>query len=428
MTYLDNLYKSLHSIISDNDIENYKITDKDFIEFCHSNHLKIDHFYSVKFNIPFWIYMDKNNGIYIRLFSLSKDSIQVSYLDSISKYFHKIGSSDNYDWEGYFFRYIDPSLQYLAFKDYYRSINTSDVFNIFIDIYRRSSFNLHCFENDILEYIFQFKPTYNDEFITVYRGESIDSPKSYDSYDFTSWSTDISQAIFFATRFSFDSVLYKTEINVKDALCDCRNHSEHELILLNNTVQEKIIIAQCNNTIVNSTLESVSSDYKKYLLYFTVYDELFTEFSSHDIDHSKRVLLNSLIILDNLALSSDEKNNLIDIVATAAVFHDIGRINDCVDDSHGFQSAELLPDIYSNNEYVKLLIQYHCLPDDIGFESINNCETVDSDLAIMALKVLKDADAVDRMRFKDLNIKYIRLDVTRQLLLILDTLRLYLKL
>jgi hypothetical protein len=119
-------------------------------------------------------------------------------------------------------------------------------------------------------------------------------------------------------------------------------------------------------------------------------------------------------------MSQREKN----ILAKAAIYHDIGRTHDGADELHGKRSAEYYrahdPE---PSRAVELLCEYHCLPDKTGYYDF--CKEVYDDpqfrckktTMIAMYQVLKDADALDRVRFglHDLDLNQLRLEQSKEL-------------
>ena len=110
-------------------------------------------------------------------------------------------------------------------------------------------------------------------------------------------------------------------------------------------------------------------------------------------------------------------------LATSAVYHDVGRVNDSADDFHGQRSAEVFKKNGKKHavdmEAATFLIAYHCLDDSLGLGQIK--KRFDGDKRISLLyKIIKDADALDRVRFgkAGLDISYLRLEESKKMTLI----------
>lgn len=144
-------------------------------------------------------------------------------------------------------------------------------------------------------------------------------------------------------------------------------------------------------------------------------DDIFLHpYSVHGITHSKRVLWLASQIADIIQLNHREEI----ILALACCYHDIGRVNDCYDEEHGALSAKkvirlgLLDGYELNNDEIELilgLITMHSLPDNLF---------VGRDRPLLLYQILKDADALDRIRLGkgDLDPAYLRLEVSKGLI------------
>lgn len=125
----------------------------------------------------------------------------------------------------------------------------------------------------------------------------------------------------------------------------------------------------------------------------------------HGLKHTKNVLYLSGVLADLQELDDRQKA----IIAVASIFHDIGRIDDSVDSAHGIKSRKKLQGLscfsqikeyFTEEELreVERLICYHCIADS-KYPSKDH----------RMLDCLKDADALDRVRFGGLDSDYLRL-------------------
>lgn len=136
----------------------------------------------------------------------------------------------------------------------------------------------------------------------------------------------------------------------------------------------------------------------------------------HGIFHNIRVAMLSYYISVQLGLSLKEQELMID----AAFYHDIGRINDIDDVFHGNRSASMIDDIILNQDKqytdnLKMVITCHSHEDDEIKNLIQNSE-LDFESTKILVYILKDTDALDRIRFDGLDPKYLRLDISKTLL------------
>ena len=143
----------------------------------------------------------------------------------------------------------------------------------------------------------------------------------------------------------------------------------------------------------------------------------------HNIDHVERVLLYSMYMGNEIKLDSD----MMDVLIEASKFHDSGRINLATDTNHAMLSAnkvfENLEGKYSADELNKIaaVIEYHEAADSKeAFDAIFNKYNIDKeeyDDIYNIATILKDADALDRVRFPgNLDSKYLRNDMAKDLI------------
>ena len=129
-------------------------------------------------------------------------------------------------------------------------------------------------------------------------------------------------------------------------------------------------------------------------------------------------------------LSASDMNILIE----ASKYHDVGRVTLQKNDGHGHSSAarlrEILNGIYSEDEINKMcaVIEYHEIDDGpnvseetktMVFENLckqYNIKNKDIESVKKMATILKDSDAIDRVRFPgNLDANYLRTDVSKQL-------------
>lgn len=125
----------------------------------------------------------------------------------------------------------------------------------------------------------------------------------------------------------------------------------------------------------------------------------------HGISHVKRVLVLAEKIASHYQLSEREEK----ILALAVCYHDIGRVHNEWDVTHGLLSSRKVDELQlldsegltpEEENLVLNLITTHSL-DDSAFEG--------SDNEVLLHDILKDADGLDRVRIFDLDPRYLRL-------------------
>ena len=159
-----------------------------------------------------------------------------------------------------------------------------------------------------------------------------------------------------------------------------------------------------------SFLKDTVSSVKKNLLF---------PFEFHGIHHSQKVFLFGHLISKQVDLSSDEKRILYD----ALLLHDCGRENEIEDDFHGFVSARKLKKVFEKDPFylkepnLKLLmaiVDAHSTVDERAEVIVENYSLESySDRFFLLLKILKDADALDRARFPKETPEFIKEDRLR---------------
>ena len=119
--------------------------------------------------------------------------------------------------------------------------------------------------------------------------------------------------------------------------------------------------------------------------------------NDHSFIHASIVCLYSALLARDLDLSDDSTIKLM----LASVLHDIGRVNNSHDASHGDRS-------------VKKAKYFGINFNDKIFKIIAEHSRADSKATSALTLIFKDADLLDRVRTNDLNEDYIRFDQTKK--------------
>lgn len=124
----------------------------------------------------------------------------------------------------------------------------------------------------------------------------------------------------------------------------------------------------------------------------------------HGVDHMARVfILQELICekLENLGITVDRE-----VTKWASMAHDVGRVDDGLDLEHGRRSAQWIKDHLSEKMSPELM-------DKVTY-TVHWHVPSDNEAPVMTpeLQVLKDADALDRVRLGDLDPTYLRTEVS----------------
>lgn len=160
---------------------------------------------------------------------------------------------------------------------------------------------------------------------------------------------------------------------------------------------------------------------------------------NHNIGHIERVLfLTQLIGKNELALENGEiDSHAMDLLTQCAKYHDCGRENDTTDKKHGQKSAKKMAAMLSEDGYVdedikimQVVVDYHEeVDDDFRFGKVCQKYGLDPSKMDLAKKIaycLKDADALDRTRFKNpnarLDTQMLRTDFSKSLVPVAESL------
>lgn len=223
--------------------------------------------------------------------------------------------------------------------------------------------------------------------IHVYRG-CADGSASPDKA--LSWTEDISIAYLFALKAGDNPKILRGTVNKKDVL-ECFRDKEKEIVVRPGSVHiesEEVMYSGNDERMV----AIADSFHPLYSVAREKIKELYTDAQSdHDAMHTLRVLFLSLMLGSLEGLSNAKLRQL----AIAAVYHDTGRENDGDDRGHGARSAELYKEDFGKraDPTVIYLIRNHCTPDEQGMAQATSKQEK------KLLAILKDADALDRLRF-----------------------------
>lgn len=164
------------------------------------------------------------------------------------------------------------------------------------------------------------------------------------------------------------------------------------------------------------TIEEVLSTIKRNALYNS---------KIHGLYHSEKVFLFSYLIAKHERLDEIDHQ----IITDAALYHDIGRINDYEDSLHGYCSANRIDTVVKHPIYkdienlniLKAIMDGHSVSDERRDRFIDDYEITDVERYYKLYDILKDADALDRKRFFDysdsyLDERFLRIDVSKGLI------------
>ena len=121
----------------------------------------------------------------------------------------------------------------------------------------------------------------------------------------------------------------------------------------------------------------------------------------HGVTHTQRVHVHVQRLADALGWGAGDS----DLALRAALWHDIGRLDDGIDPGHGARSVARIERLALSRaltpteaRIVLFAVRYHPLPDDAALEGAEKTLWPDAARAVRVLWLLKDADALDRVR------------------------------
>lgn len=283
------------------------------------------------------------------------------------------------------------------------------------------------------------------EEIIIYRGEGSNSTSYQASI---SWTTNKSIAYLFATKNGAKKSRIITgkikKENVLEFICD---RKEDEIISKSEFVE---IIDIHNFITLDDFFALLQHDASKNFQYDNLpipnihslinqIEELYTKYAKtknagHTKGHTIRVMMHANYLYRKLVFSqyinADIKTKeqtvlYFSYLMDAAIYHDIGRTNADIDNNHGKVSYKIYKKDKGFNAIVKFLIEQHCIDDSISLASISQFSVQASDVLLL-YNILKDADALDRVRFgrslDGLNIDLLRLPESQDLVAVANAL------
>lgn len=272
---------------------------------------------------------------------------------------------------------------------------------------------------------------------TIYRGVG---SKSASMEDTLSWSIDGHTAFKFAYRDLSNSVIYEAKVKKEHIIDYIDDRNEQEVLVLPKHVFDVKEHKQQNVLNVLSDMNDVkaSLEYSYFKNSFLKREYFLQDSPEHGYFHSMRVLFLCMVLAHLKKLNVQDRA----ILANAAMYHDIGRTNDDVDFKHGQVSVEQIEEqeitFYtldcktplSGEEYeldflpeeqcdiTNRIIAYHSMPDEVGLSdsSMFGLSEENKMKYKELFQLFKDADALDRVRFRDLDMTFLRKDVSKSLI------------
>ena len=311
-----------------------------------------------------------------------------------------------------------------------RSAPSPALYDLFLRLYTITDYSAGVYGADLLqklasgrsdEQIDRMNSALADypEELPIYRGEAEGSTDYRQAF---SWSLDINTAFFFACRHGDQNHarIIRARIHKKDIIALNLDNKENEIIAVPGVpfevTVERLIGPDSPLVMPPRYLDEYRKGIEQIRCLYKLHRK---DGRGHGQVHSARVLFLALAIIQagKIKLELRELTQL----STAIIFHDIGRKNDRMDDGHGKAGRE----VYEKNARssadpaVCFLIEYHCLKDTLAEEYLKTTDMIRTRKRTWLLyQILKDADALDRVRFGiyDLDVNQLRLPISHKLI------------
>lgn len=254
---------------------------------------------------------------------------------------------------------LEDSLRVSVLSRYIELSNPDeDLYSLFLDLYRTSDFGFSALKEDDLQKVFAGKSQKQKQdtikrlsslpdTVTVYRGEGSKSTTYKKSF---SWTTSYKAACFFACRIPSleNSRIITAHVSKCDIIEYFPNDEEKEVLVPPAAVKDRKVDTLYG---INALTDEVQAFFPLYQRYRSRISTLYDAYGrandeEHDAEHTLRVLFDALLLVQvqGIALTKKESHQLCD----AILYHDIGRTNDDVDDSHGAKSRDIYYDTASD--------------------------------------------------------------------------------
>lgn len=399
--------------------------------------LPVDKIYYSKHLIPSTYYYDPDNeaipiALCLNIYGTERIPI-IPDQNEFCKYILDFAASLQNPDKDKIFSYLfnqDDGIRSQLLSEYIRRTPPSpDLYDLFLKLYTLTDYNAGEYSAELLQklasgrsdaQIHKIRDSLDDypEELTVYRGEAEGSTNYRQAI---SWSLDINTAFFFACRHGDQNHarIIRARIRKQDVIALNLDSGEKEIIAIPGVpfevTVERLIGPDSPLVMPFRHLDEYRKGVEQIRRLYKLHRK---DGTGHGQLHTARVLFLALTIIQagEIKLNPMERTQLL----TAIVFHDIGREDDGVDDGHGKASREIYEKTVRNSadSAICFLIEYHCLDGNLTEDYLKTTDTIRAKKRTWLLyQILKDADALDRVRFGiyDLDVNQLRLPISHKL-------------
>ena len=336
--------------------------------------------------------------------------------------------------------------QNLVFETIYQDIPVTKRYELFMDIFVMQDYGFNAFPAELVRDAISHqtkaerncaikklleKVDVTDGKLVVYRGMGDESTPVEKAM---SWTVSEKTAYFFANRLGKEGRVVKGMVELTHVIDYITRRNEEEVIIhpghVEITGEEEMLSSESE---INALSENgLIEEYQTMRDYFIKPEYYQSPYGVHGVGHVRRVLLHCISLANAIGLSEHERG----ILMVAACYHDIGRKHDEACEEHGKWSLEKMDELnldtfyilndgdggvypeyltHEDLEVVEFIIRYHCQSDEQGEKAMEEIEDTSVRESVQKLfPIFKDADALDRVRISDLNLKYLRTKESRQ--------------
>lgn len=324
-----------------------------------------------------------------------------------------------------FFKIVDPRLAPDLFMEVFSFIPDQEKYPLFIHIFNDNRYGRNVFSPEFIRQVSRYKGANEimplaDEWGYVKIFAWANKIAELENCDI--WYTDINIAIQKMISAGMSAEFFQALVNVRDI------KSYNAKIFEKKVTLDPLQVIKTNHMDMIKISELRPLMLKQGLTgrYFYYAQQIKTDWfhnpqGIHALSHTKRVLLLGLLLTHLEQLSDQDR----DLICQAAIYHDIGRITDGYDTSHGVASYRKLvakgllkgiPD--AQRESLRFIIELHAVADRAALKQLNKYGLTDIDRTLRLYNIFKDADGLDRVRINDLNPDYLRSPGAHKLLLL----------
>lgn len=400
------------------------INYEELVELSEELEVDVDKLFILKNgHFDLYVYLDIELGLFVSLYDGSIDTLKRFQIKDIiiqqSEALNKYIRERNYI---SYFNMIESRLRLIMLNKEFFNIPDKDKYDVFTQVYSSMDYGFDRIDEEIYKKVKELMPEsvreklidkLEGDMLTIYRGLADKST----GIEGNSWTTSVSIAAFFATRFkSKNPKVYKAKIYIDDIVAYIDRRGESEVVVIESVMD----IKQMDLITMDTVLKELPEVIYAFGQLSPIVDDISFATKLHGLEHSKRVLFLSFLISEIEDLTESEE----DILNQVAIYHDIGRTCDGVCLIHGtdsfnkLRSSRLLEGYeLEDRESIRYIMENHSIPDN-QFISIDEYKIENKSRARKLLDIFKDIDALDRVRDKDLDSSFLRTEASKKLILV----------